>query len=139
MSSSSSEDISATLQQLVTGVNSIQSTLTQMVTRQDLETYHSWQMEETKSYIPSQVEPIKQNLLSQEADIADLQGRMSAFELDGPSSSLSLQQIRLMNSLDPANKRIQFHGFPSSMMASQRIKEMEDIMARYTDFKSLYV
>ena len=55
------------LLELVNSVNDMRSSLANAATRSDLQELHTMQMEEVKTYVAQQLEPIKQAMITPEA------------------------------------------------------------------------
>ena len=62
--SSGSSDVHSALMELVSSVNEVRSSLANMATRSELQELHILQMEEVKTDVASQLEPIKRNMMS---------------------------------------------------------------------------
>ena len=61
--SSSSGDVHSLLVGLMSSVNEVRSSLANMATRNELQELHALQMDEVKTYVSAQLEPIKRTMV----------------------------------------------------------------------------
>ena len=73
--------------------------------------------------------------------MAELRNKMKEYEIQGPSSSATPQSIpadvrALMDSLDPAHRRVAFLGFAEGMGGADRTKHIENYLKNFPSFST---
>ena len=96
----------------------------------DLDEMGSKLASDTKVLVAEAVDPIK-------SEVYDLKQRVTTLEAGGPpdpkpSTQTSPPQLqKLVNSLDPAKKRVAFLGWPDTFSADARIKHIEALLSQH--------
>ena len=91
---------------------------------------------ETKVMISESVDPVKD-------DMRELRDRVASLETARvPAGSASADHLprdvqQMLNSLDPALRRVAFVGFPSESSAEARIKVIDDFISKYPSFQKV--
>ena len=122
--------ITAQLHSLSIKSDSVEKKLDGMASKKDLENLETSISKNTKIQIAEAVDPLKSDLydLRQRVTGLETNGVAGASNPAGKSSTISPEIKALVDSLDPAHKRIAFSGFPLSMAQEIRRKHIEDFL-----------
>ena len=101
-------------------------------TKSDVETMTSEMRQQTKIMISEAVDPLKAEVYDLKQQMAVLQDNRGAADGGPTSVSRPIQELEEMrsviNTMDPAKKRVSLIGFSDSLNADERIRQIENFM-----------
>ena len=115
---SSSNNNDLLLKAIASLTEKVDNLATKSATKKDIDDY----VKHTKEYVTGELAPLR-------AEISDMKVRLTAVEAKPGQPTASRGQS--FSRFDPAFRRIAFTGFPDTLAADGRIKEMEAIAAKF--------
>jgi hypothetical protein len=111
----------------------LKTDIAQMATKDDLVTLQSNLQKQTKGLIAEAVGPLKTDIteLRQRMDIQEKKQKAAPSASSGSSSYIPADIKIILDSLDPAHKRIVFSGFPLDMACKERTTHIEKFLAKF--------
>ena len=109
-----------------------------MAMKTDLDDMKTQFIADTKLLVAEAVDPIKSEVYDLKNEMNQFKQRLTDIETTGPPVSSqpapppSNEFQKLVNSLDPAKKRIAFIGWPDTISADARITHIQTLLAKHT-------